>query len=175
MVVVGGMSQRRRQITVRCRLRGDVARVRSAVTVGNIVGISGVNSSWRRRAVVAAAIAFLIAIVGAESALVGVQSAPDQHGPHALIAHGADAAMLIAVEHPHVSRGGTPPAPDAVAEAVLPRATMTVLMLALVAFLLSVPALWRHRVTATPRGPPRPRSHTLSGRDVLAQSCIARR
>ncbi|WP_395308850.1 hypothetical protein V4U86_26645 [Mycobacterium sp. AMU20-3851] len=123
----------------------------------------------------AAAIAFWIAIVGAESALVGMQSAPDPHGPHALIAHGADASVLVAVEHPHVSRGGAPLAPDTFAEAVLPRATMTLLVLALVAFLVGVPLLWRHRVTAAPRGPPRARSHTLSGRDVLAQFCIARR
>ncbi|MGW0163067.1 putative copper homeostasis (lipo)protein LpqS [Mycobacterium sp. NPDC003323] len=123
----------------------------------------------------AAAIAFLIAIIGAESALVGVQSAPDRHGPHALIAHGADASVLIAIEHPHVSRGDIPLAPDTVAEAVLPRATMTLLVFTLVAFLIGVPVLWRHRVTATPRGPPRAGSHTLSGRDVLAHFCIARR
>ncbi|MDO0974367.1 hypothetical protein [Mycolicibacterium frederiksbergense] len=143
--------------------------------MGNTVSYRDATSARRRRAVVAAMVAFWVVIVGAESALVGRQSAPDTHGPHALIAHAADASVLVAIEHPHVSRGDTPLSPDTFAEAVLPRGTVSLLVVALLAFLVGVPLLWRHRVVSAPRAPPRASSHTLSGRDVLAQFCIERR
>lgn len=143
--------------------------------MGNIVSNLDTTSVRRRRAFAVAMIAFWVVIVGAESALVSRQSAPQAHSPHALIAHAADASVLVAIEHPHVSRGETPLSPDTFAEAVLPRRTVSLLIVAILAFLGGVPLLWRNRVVAAPRGPPRIRPHTLSGREVLARLCIARR
>lgn len=120
-------------------------------------------------------IALWIAIIGAASASAGSEVDRVAHGPHALVAHAVDASVLVAVEHPHVSRGEVPLSPDTFADAVLPRGTVSLLVLALVMALSGIPLLWRRRVGAAPRGPPRAASHTLSGRDVLARLCIARR
>ena len=129
----------------------------------------------RRRAVVAAMIAFWFAILGAESALVNADDTHAAHGPHALAAYSVDASLLVAVEHSHISRGEVLLSPDTSADAVLPRATVSLLVVALMAVLVGGAPLWRHRLSATPRGPPRARSHTLSGREVLSRLCIARR
>lgn len=112
---------------------------------GNTVSYLDATSVRRRRAVVAAMIVVWVVIVGADSTLVGRQSAPDMHGPHALIAHTADAPVLVAIEHPHVSRSDTPLTPDTFAEAVLPRGAVSLLVVAFMAFLVGGSLLWRHR------------------------------
>lgn len=173
--VTAGWTRHRERVTTRCRLWSHPDSGGCAATVGNIVGYLDATSARRRRAVVAAMIAFWVAVIGAESAQFGTPLAPEVHGPHALIAHAADASVLVAVEHPHVSRGDIPLTPDTFAEAVLPRGTVSLLVLALIVVLVGIPMLWRHRAAAAPRGPPRDRSHTLSGREVLARLCIARR
>lgn len=130
----------------------------------------------QRRAVVAGLIAFWVAVVGSESVALGGGVGSTAHGHHASVAHAADMSpVAIAVEHPHASRGDLPLSPESFADAVLPRGGVSLLLLALITGLIGVPLLWRQRAESTPRGPPRTRTHTLGGRDVLARLCIARR
>jgi hypothetical protein len=130
------------------------------------------NSPQRRRAVVAALLAFWIVIVAAEWALPGIEAAP-AHGPHPL-ASAVGAPVTVQLDHPHISQGGIAPSPESFAEAVLPRGTVTLIALALVSALAVLPALWRYAPLTPIRGPPRsPVAQT--GRDVLVRLCIARR
>ena len=125
--------------------------------------------------VVAVAITLWIAIVGADSVQMGVWATPNVHGPHALITKAANASILVTLEHPHVSRGDSPVSAEALADAVLNRGAMAPQRVVLIALLVGIAPVWRRRPANGPRGPPRARSETLSGRDILARLCIARR
>jgi hypothetical protein len=126
----------------------------------------------RWRAAVALALACWLLVSGAESALPGAADPP--HGPHALAAalHGEFAAVT---DHPHFQDGSTPAAPDTVAEAVLPRAAVTLIALTLIATLVAAAPLWRQAALAAIRGPPRRVTAPQSGRALLTRLCIARR
>nr|WP_313777336.1 hypothetical protein [Mycobacterium sp.] len=131
------------------------------------------SSPQRRRAVGAAFLAFWTIIVGAEWALLGTETAP-VHGPHPLASSAVDAPVSVPLDHPHISQGGLAPLPESLAEAVLPRSTVTLITLALVSALAMLPAIWRYAPLMPIRGPPRsPIAQT--GRDVLVRLCIARR
>lgn len=160
---VRDLLRHRAEVTTRFQLGSRDRPDGFSATVGNIVRC------------LAAVIALWVAILGAESELLGSEGAPVAHGPHALNAYSAEASSLVAVEHSHISRGTAPLSADTFAEAVLPRGAVSLLAVALMAVLVGVALLWRHRVLSTPRGPPEGRSHTLSGREVLARLCIARR
>ncbi|MGB5151156.1 MAG: hypothetical protein WBN99_14675 [Mycobacterium sp.] len=101
------------------------------------------SSPQRRRAVGAAFLAFWTIIVGAEWALLGTETAP-VHGPHPLASSAVDAPVSVPLDHPHISQGGLAPLPESLAEAVLPRSTVTLITLALVSALAMLPAIWRY-------------------------------
>ena len=131
------------------------------------------NSVQRRRAIVAALIAFWTVIVGAEWALPGVDPAP-AHGPHTLAASTIGAPMSVELDHPHVSQADAECTPDIPAEAILPRGTVSLVTLGL-AIVAVLPLLWCQAAKAPIRGPPRDACALRTGRDVLAHLCIARR
>ncbi|MDW5609381.1 MULTISPECIES: hypothetical protein [Mycolicibacterium] len=131
------------------------------------------SSPQRRRAVAAALIAFWTVVVGAEWALPGIESA-HAHGPHPLAASAMGAHSVVTDDHPHVSKGESPLAPDTLVEAVLPRGTVSLIALGLTAALAVIPLVWHQAALAAIRGPPRRSSTTLTGRDLLARLCIAR-
>lgn len=161
-------------ITTRRQLRGRAGILQSAATVGNIVRSFDANSVQRRRAFVAAFIAFWTVIVGAEWALPGVESAP-AHGPHTVVAGAEGAPMTVALDHAHFWQADNDLKPDTFAEAILPRATLSLSALGLAIVLAALPALWLRAAFQPLRGPPRSARVVCNGRDLLVRLCIARR
>jgi hypothetical protein len=122
---------------------------------------------------VAAFLAFWTIIIGAEWTLPGTE-AVTAHGPHPLAASAVGAPVSVPLDHPHMSQDGLAPLPESLAEAVLPRGTVTLIAPALVGALAMLTAIWRYTPLTPSRGPPRvPIAQT--GRDVLVRLCIARR
>ena len=66
-------------------------------------------------------------------------------------------------------------APDTLAEAILPRGTVSLIALALGLVVAVLPLLWCQAAKAPIRGPPWKARPLRTGRDVLAHLCIARR
>jgi hypothetical protein len=104
----------------------------------------------------------------------GGGAAEPSHGSHTLAA-GPIGDFAVVVEHPHFENGSTPMAPDTIADAVLPRATVALVALALIAAIAVAFPLWRQASSAVIRGPPRRLTTSLSGRVLLTRMCIARR
>lgn len=159
-------------VTTRCRVGGSTDGFRSAATVGDIVRYNVPVPPARWRAVVASILAFWVVVVGAEWALPGVETT--HHGPHASAA-GPHGGFAVVADHPHFESGSTPLAPDTVAEAALPRATVTLIALALIGAIAAVLPFWRQASLSAIRGPPRRLAAPASGRVLLTRLCIARR
>ncbi|MCG5432632.1 hypothetical protein LV457_10070 [Mycobacterium sp. MYCO198283] len=128
----------------------------------------------RRQTAVAVFLAFWVIVVGAEWALPGLDPAP-QHGAHGLATSPVGALAPVTIEHPHLSSGSAPESPELFAEAVLPRGTVALLALGLIAAAVTVLTLWRHLAPAAVRGPPRRKASASTGRQTLTRLCIARR
>lgn len=126
------------------------------------------SSPQRRRAVVAALLAFWIVIVAAEWALPGIEAERRPMDPTPF-ASAVGAPVAVQLDHPHISQGGIAPSPESFAEAVLPRGTVTLIALALVSALAVLPTLWRYAPLTPIRGPPRSPVAQI-GRDVLVRS-----
>lgn len=126
----------------------------------------------RWRPAVALAIALWVAVIGVEWTPPSAQQ--PAHGPHSQLA-GPHGEFAVAVDHPHLSNEFTPVAADNVAEAVLPRATIALVALALIVAVTTVAALWQQASVAAIRGPPRRRAAPECGRVILTRLCIARR
>lgn len=150
-------------------------RPTAAATVGNIVGTYGAVWTRRRRAIVAAVVTMWVAFIGAEAAIIDTHANPSSHGLHSHATHLVDASTAVTVGHAHASQGETPLAPDTDTLAVLPRVTITVLLLVSLFVLSGFASLSQHRTVLASRGPPRATLTTLAGRDILARFCIARR
>jgi hypothetical protein len=96
------------------------------------------------------------------------------HGPHALPSSiSSDVAAVV--EHPHVQDGSTPMAPDAFAEAALPRTVTLLVALGLVAMIGVAFANWATDANCVIRGPPRWGGYLIAGQQLLLRLCIARR
>lgn len=145
---------------------------RSAATVGNIVRYNVPVPRTRWRAAVAVILAFWVVVVGAEWALPGTET--PHHGPHASAA-GPHGGFAVVADHPHFESGSTPLAPETIAEAALPRATVTLIALALIGAIAAVSPFWRQTSLTAIRGPPRRLVAPDSGRVLLTRLCIARR
>jgi hypothetical protein len=96
------------------------------------------------------------------------------HGPHALPSS-ISGDFATAVEHPHAWDGSTPLAPDAFAEAALPRAVTLLVALGLVAVTGVAFAYWAAGASSVIRGPPRWGGYLIAGQQLLLRLCIARR
>jgi hypothetical protein len=96
------------------------------------------------------------------------------HGPHAL-SSSISSDVAAVVEHPHVQDGSTPMAPDAFAEAALPRTVTLLVALGLVAVIGVAFAYWATGASSVIRGPPRWAGYVDAGQQLLLRLCIARR
>lgn len=97
--------------------------------------------------------------------------------PH--LDHHASATGVLdhfaSVDHEHIAPAVLPGAPEALADALVPRVRPTLLALGLVFAIAVLGGMFvQHRILVG-RDPPRSRSFTSPGRTVLAQLCIARR
>ena len=126
----------------------------------------------RWTAAAALAIAFCVAVVGAEWALIGSID-PSPHAPHAVVA--GPLGDFAVAEHSHAENDTTPVQPEIVAHAVLPRVTTALAALGLVAAMAILATLWRHAAVPVIRGPPRAVANVVVGQALLTQLCIARR
>lgn len=127
----------------------------------------------RRHAVVASLVALIVLVAGAGWELTE-HSPPAHHGPHTL-----SSSMLFdfaaAVDHPHAQDGSAPMAPDAFAEAALPRTVTLLVAFGLVA-IIGAAFAWRSTgASAVIRGPPRWSGYFNAGQQLLLRLCIARR
>ena len=154
------------------QLRGRAPRGESAVRVGDIVRYDGARTARRLTAIAVLALAFYVAVVGAEWAVIG-GTAHTHHGPHALAAASSDGFSAI-IDHPHAEDGSTPSSPDSITHAVLPRLGALAAVGLFVA-MAGVLTLWQHRTTMLVRGPPQSSTIVLAGQQLLTRLCIARR
>lgn len=127
----------------------------------------------RWRPAIALMLALWLAVVGAEWILPGGGESA-HHGPHTMVA-GLHGDFAVAVDHTHAQNDTGPAVPDTFAEAVLPRATVALIALALIASVVFMAPFWRQATRAADRGPPRSSAAPLSGRVLLTRLCIARR
>ncbi|UUO01984.1 hypothetical protein M4D79_27800 [Mycolicibacterium novocastrense] len=127
----------------------------------------------RIRAALALGVALWLVAVAAQWALP-VDEVTPAHGPHAL-----SSALIgdhpIVLDHQHIGDASPTVPPDTLAEAVLPRASTSLVLLGLIAALAVVAACWHQPALAAIRGPPKSRPSVLSGRVLLTRLCIARR
>ncbi len=114
---------------------------------------------------------FLAAFNGAPLTLSGP---PVAHVDHHVSATG-HLDHLASVDHDHIESAATPSAPDAFADALLPRLRTALTALGLV---FVVGLLWRwspQHTILVGRDPPRTQLSVSPGRDVLSRLCISRR
>lgn len=130
------------------------------------------DSRTRWRKVVALVLAFWIVVAGAEWVISCHEESP--HGPHELTAS-LYGGFAVAADHPHIENHSTHKAPDAFAEAMLPRGATVLIALALMAAIATVAPFWRQGSLGAIRGPPRWQQPSESGRVLLTRLCIARR
>jgi hypothetical protein len=97
------------------------------------------------------------------------------HLPHAVSAAIGEGADLMMLDHPHVSDGSAPHAPEGFTAAVLPRATAAAAALSVVAFIVGCAVLCGCAAVRAPRGPPDRHRIPLAGQALLIRICIARR
>ena len=128
--------------------------------------------SARRNAVVAALVA-LVLVAGTGWQLTE-HDHPAHHGAHALSSSIFDDFAAI-VEHPHVQGGSATVAPDAFAEAALPRTVTLLAAIGLVAVIGAAFSYWATSASAVIRGPPRWVGYLVAGQQLVLRLCIARR
>lgn len=122
--------------------------------------------------VVALILAFWVVVAGAEWVISCREES--SHGPHELTAS-VYGGFAVAADHPHIENHSTHGAPDAFAEAMMPRGATVLIALALFAAVATVAPFWRQGSLGAIRGPPRWPLATESGRVLLTRLCIARR
>lgn len=127
----------------------------------------------RTGAAIALGMALWLVTVAAQWTLP-VDEVTTAHGPH-----GLSSALVgdhpAVIDHQHIGDASPTLPPDALAEAVLPRASTSLVLLGLIAALAVVAVCWHQPALAAIRGPPKSRPSVLSGRVLLTRLCIARR
>jgi hypothetical protein len=160
-------------ITTRRRFDGSPNRARPAATVGCIVRYHDAPTDARRHTVIALLVLLVVLIAGTGWKLTE-HNALAHHGPHALPSNiSSDFAAVVG--HPHVQDDSTPMAPDAFAEAALPRMATLLVALGLVAVIGAAFAYWATGASTVIRGPPRWCAFVVTGQQLLVRLCIARR
>lgn len=127
----------------------------------------------RRNAVAAALLALVVLVAGAGWQLAQ-HNHPAHHGAHALSSSIFDDFAAV-IEHPHAQDGSVTVAPDAFAEAALPRTVTLLAAIGLVAVLAAAFSQWATRSSVVIRGPPRWGGYLVAGQQLLLRLCIARR
>jgi hypothetical protein len=131
-----------------------------------------VDSTTRWRAAVALVLAVWIVVAGAEWVVWSAEE--PSHGPHESVAS-PYGGFAVDTDHSHFEDGSAPAVPDAMAEAMPPRGTVSLLALALIAAVAAVSPFWRQASLSAIRGPPRRLLASEGGRVLLTRLCIARR
>jgi hypothetical protein len=127
----------------------------------------------RRHAVTALVVAVVVLVAGSGWKLTEHHS-HDHHGPHALPSSiFSDFASII--EHPHAQDDSAPTAPDALAEAALPRTVTLLVAVGLLAVIGAAFSRWATGSSGVIRGPPRWGRYDVAGQQLLLRLCIARR
>lgn len=115
---------------------------------------------------------FVVALFAAAPASMAAPAAP--HADHHMTATGVP-DHFATVDHEHIAPAAIPGAPDALADALVPRVRTVLLALGLIfAVALLVGMSLRQRILVG-RDPPRIRVLVFPGRDVLTRLCISRR
>jgi lipoprotein LpqS len=168
----GRAARDRGAVTTRRQVGASIDYFRSAATVETIVRYDGAIPRTRWRTAVVLALAVWIVVAGADWAVSSAENSA--HGPHALTAS-LYGGFAVASDHAHIKDGSTPVVPDTFAEAMLPRGTVALIALTLIAVVAIVAPSWRSASLGRMRGPPRILLASESGRVMLTRLCIARR
>lgn len=97
------------------------------------------------------------------------------HLPHAVAAAiGPDSAAMM-LDHPHVTDNSATHLPESFTAAVLPRTTVNLAALSVVALVVGCAVLCACAMIRVDRGPPDPHRIPLAGRTLLDRICISRR
>ena len=127
----------------------------------------------RRYAVTALLVVFVVLFAGTGWKLTE-HNPPGHHGPHATSSRILTGFAAV-VEHPHVQDGSAPIAPDALAEAALPRVVTLLIAVGLVAVIGAAFSWWATGASVAIRGPPRSGGYVVAGQQLLLRLCAARR
>ncbi|WKG01986.1 hypothetical protein [Mycolicibacterium sp. HK-90] len=124
-------------------------------------------------------LAAMMAVVLWAAMLAGQwQATPHDHPvhlPHAVAAAiGPDSAATM-LEHPHVGENSASHLPESFTAAVLPRTTVNLAALSVVALIAGCAVLCACAMARVNRGPPDRHRVPLAGRTLLNRICIARR
>jgi hypothetical protein len=127
----------------------------------------------RLRSLVAVMAAAWVLVVVTDSGLPWLElSAP--HPPHATAAsHWGEFAAVV--DHPHLKENSVPESSKAFTAAVLPRASMGLVALGLIAAVVAICISFAQPVLPAMRGPPRAAGAVCTGRQVVTRFCISRR
>ena len=115
---------------------------------------------------------FIVALLAAP--LASLAASPDAHVDHHISATGAP-DHLASVDHEHVALAMIPGAPDALADALVPRTRISLLAMGLIFPVALMGGMSLRQRNTGGRDPPRTRILVSSGRYVLARHCISRR
>ncbi|MFV9632902.1 hypothetical protein [Mycobacterium neumannii] len=136
---------------MRYQLAVPASRIRAALALGMALWLVAVTAQWA----------------------LPVNEVTPAHGPHTL-----SSALVsdhpVVVDHQHIDDASPTLPPDALAEAVLPRASTSLILLGLIAALAVIAVCWHQPALVAIRGPPKSRPSVLSGRVLLTRLCIAR-
>lgn len=115
---------------------------------------------------------FIVALFAA--APVTMASPPAPHADHHITASGAP-DHFATVDHEHIAPAAIPGAPDALADAMVPRVRTALLAMGLIFAVALLAGMSLRQRIVVGRDPPRIRVLVSPGRDVLARLCISRR
>lgn len=115
---------------------------------------------------------FVVALFAA--APVTSASPPAPHVDHHMTATGTP-DHFATVDHEHIAPAAIPGAPDALADALVPRVRTVLLALGLIVVIALLGGMSLRQRIHVGRDPPRIHVLVSPGRDVLARLCISRR
>ena len=115
---------------------------------------------------------FVVALFAAAPASMAAQAAP--HVDHHMTATGVP-DHFATVDHEHIAPAAIPGAPDALADALVPRVRTVLLALGLIFAVALLGGMSLRQRIHVGRDPPRIHVLVSPGRDVLARLCISRR
>jgi hypothetical protein len=139
-------------------------------TVG---GVTARRVVWMRSAVAAVALTWVLAAVIAQCGVPQFQ----RHAAHPNhpLATSLGGEFAVNIDHAHVSDNSTPPCPEQLATAVLPRLTTPSIASAAVLGFPGIMAVLSYLVVPGGRAPPAALVSARIGQDLLTRLCLARR
>ncbi|CCK62974.1 Conserved lipoprotein of unknown function LpqS [Mycobacterium canettii CIPT 140070017] len=135
--------------------------------------MEGQHVVWMRSAIVAVALGVLVAAVVAQCWFPQLHRHL-AHRNHPL-ATSVGSEFVINTDHGHLVDNSTPPCPERLATAVLPRSDTPVFLPDVVAAAPGMTAALTDPVAPAARGPPAAQGSVRTGQDLLTRFCLARR